>query len=251
MSDWVFLRGLMREQRHWGKFVEEFQIYFPDVKVHPLDLPGNGELNHAKSPSSIAGMVEVYRRQLSSRGIVPPYRILSVSMGAMVAVHWMSSYPEELDCAVLINTSMRPFSPWYQRLHSRNYLLISKLLLTRASARQWEDAILRMTTRHPREDVIQEWQELREYWPVSSLNALRQLWAAARFHVPPRKPVTKMLLLASARDSLVSVKCSKTIATSWDVCLEIHPSAGHDLTLDDGPWVAKKILNWLLNNTAA
>ena len=44
-----------------------------------------------------------------------------MSLGAMVAVDWAARHPEELAGCVLINTSLRPFSPWYQRLRPANY----------------------------------------------------------------------------------------------------------------------------------
>jgi pimeloyl-ACP methyl ester carboxylesterase len=245
MSDWIFLRGLMREQRHWGSFVREFEARLPAAKAYPVDLPGNGELNYLRSPTTVKEMVEACRSQVQEQGLAPPYRFVAVSMGAMVAVQWATTYPEEVGAMVLVNTSMRPFSAFYQRLRPQNYASIFGLTLSRASSGRWEKAILRMTTHHPRDDVLASWQSLRERTPVSRWNALRQLWAAARFRAPLQKPLPSVLLLASAQDQLVSAACSEAIAKQWDVPLRVHPSAGHDLTLDDGPWVATQMLCWL------
>ena len=41
--DWVLLRGLTREARHWGGFPERLGAAL-GVEVHCLDLPGNGHL---------------------------------------------------------------------------------------------------------------------------------------------------------------------------------------------------------------
>jgi len=111
MNDWIFLRGLVREQRHWGAFVRQFETCIADAKVHPLDLPGNGALNTMRSPLTMLEMVNVCRSQLQQQGLAPPYRIVSVSMGSMVAVQWAHGYPDEVASMVLINTSMRPFKP--------------------------------------------------------------------------------------------------------------------------------------------
>jgi hypothetical protein len=35
------------------------------------------------------------------------------------------------------------------------------------------------------------------------------------------------------------------IARRWHCSIAIHPTAGHDLPLDAGDWVAKEILAWL------
>jgi len=69
-----------------------------------------------------------------------------MSLGAMVAVAWAQSHPEEVAAQVLINTSMRRFSPLYQRLRPANYLPLLRLLLTGAALQDWERAILHMTS---------------------------------------------------------------------------------------------------------
>ena len=97
MSTWVLLRGLMRESRHWGDFPELFQNAMEGQHVVALDFPGNGSLHAQTSASSIEGMVNSARSQLQQLGFVPPYRLLAISLGAMVAVAWSDLYPDELE----------------------------------------------------------------------------------------------------------------------------------------------------------
>jgi hypothetical protein len=54
-----------------------------------------------------------------------------------------------------------------------------------------------------------------------------------------------MLILASAMDQLVEARCSIRLAGRWQTGLALHPSAGHDLPLDDGVWVARKTGEWV------
>jgi len=251
MSDWIFLRGLVREQRHWGGFVREFESRMLGTKAYPVDFPGNGALNHMRSPLTIMEMVDTCRSQIQEQGLSAPYRIVSISMGAMVAVQWAHVYPDEVACMVLMNTSMRPFSRFYQRLRPANYIPLLQLILAGASARHWEEAILKMTSHQPGEPVLESWTHLRERFPVSRWNATRQLWAAARFRAPTQKPRAAILLVASERDQLVSVACSKAIAERWNIPLQVHPTAGHDLTLDDGPWVVDQVQRWLSSSESA
>lgn len=246
MSTWVFLRGLTRESRHWGDFVALFQNAMPGHTVVLLDLPGNGILNQQRSPSQVQDMVAYCRTALAARQLAPPYHLLAMSLGAMVAVAWADAHPQEVAAQVLINTSLRPFSPFYQRLQPHNYATLAKLVLFGATPAAWENAILQMTSNVRNETVLPLWQALRIERPVSRTNALRQLLAAARFRAPQRKPVTPTLVLASAQDHLVSVECSKILATQWHNAIRLHPSAGHDLPLDDGPWVAAQIRQWHL-----
>ena len=145
-QNWIFLRGLVRDGRHWGSFVAEFEQTIPEARVVMLDVPGNGALNALTSPTTVRGMVEHCRAQLQVRGVAGPHRILAVSMGAMLAAEWSHAYPDEVQAQVLINTSMRPFSAFYQRLRPANYGTLFRLLWGRTSAHDWERAILRMTT---------------------------------------------------------------------------------------------------------
>lgn len=241
MATWVFLRGLVREQRHWGNFVHTFQSALPASQVTMLDLPGNGALHHLPSPTTVQGMVHSCRQQLQAMGLPGPYRLLAMSMGAMIAAQWSLDHPEEVQSQVLINTSMRPLSPVYHRLRVGNYAAMLLLVLGPATPLQWERAILRMTTNTPHDDVLPQWVQWRRQYPVSGANALRQLWAAARFRVGLARPGTPTLILASRQDHLVSVRCSERLAAQWQVPLRLHPTAGHDLPLDDGSWVVQQI----------
>jgi pimeloyl-ACP methyl ester carboxylesterase len=241
MATWIFLRGLTRESRHWGDFVGHFQQAMPEAQVLALDLPGNGQLNQETSPLCIHDMVAHCRAQLAMRRLEPPYHLLAMSLGAMVAVAWAQAHPQEVAANVLINTSMRPFSPFYQRLLPANYGVLSKLVILGASPEIWERTILRITTHQTSDAVLPVWRALRQDSPVSRANALRQLFAAARFRAVVGKAAVRTLLLASEHDQLVSVECSKSMAKAWQCPLHLHPTAGHDLPLDDGPWVVRQV----------
>ena len=242
---WIFLRGLTRESRHWGDFVGQFQHAVPGIRVVTLDLPGNGRLNQLHSPACVQDMVAHCRAQLELRNMKPPYHVLAMSLGAMVAVAWSQSHPQELAANVLINTSMRPFSPFYQRLRPANYGALSKLAVVGAPPEVWERTVLRVTCNHATADVLPLWIALRRENPVSWANTFRQLVAAARFRAPAVKPLAPTLVLASEHDHLVSVECSRTLAWHWKCALRVHASAGHDLPLDDGLWVAAQVREWL------
>jgi pimeloyl-ACP methyl ester carboxylesterase len=248
MNTWILLRGLTREIRHWGPFIGQFEQAMPEARVVALDLPGNGRLNQQNSPLRVQEMVAHCRTHLALRNIKPPYNVLAMSLGAMVAVAWADAYPQEVAANVLINTSMRPFSPFYQRLQPANYGVLLKLVLLDATPEAWERTILHITSNQAIDEVLPRWLALRRECPVSRANALRQLVAAARFRAPVAKPLVATLVLACEQDQLVSVNCSKALAQHWQCALRLHPSAGHDLPLDDGPWVAAQVLAWLTEN---
>jgi len=245
MSTWIFLRGLTREARHWGEFPAIFRSAIADADIVALDLPGNGRLHQMASPLSIEEMAEYCRSELRSRGIPPPYHLLAMSLGAMVAVAWAADHPQEIRASVLVNTSLRPFSPFYQRLRPHNYPALGKLAFLGGDDREWEELILRLTSNHVdrRTDVLDAWLSYRRECPVSRRNVIRQLFAASQYRAPTIKPPVRMLILTSAADALVAPRCSKQLALQWQAEIVVHPTAGHDIPLDDGPWVAEQVRN--------
>lgn len=243
---WIFLRGLTRSSAHWGSFIDEFETAL-SARVIALDLPGNGTLWQERSPPSVAQMAQWCQQELQRRCIGKPVGVLAMSLGGMVAAQWALQQPQTVRELVLINTSMRPFSPFWQRMRPASFLSLVRLALIGASMQVWEREILRLTTRHARHEVLKEWCAERAQRPVSGLNAMRQLLAAARYRAPELGPPVPTLVLAGQCDQLVSVQCAMEIAKRWNTALQLHPSAGHDLTLDDGPWVAASVQQWRAN----
>lgn len=245
MSTWVLLRGLVRETRHWGEFPQQMQLRFPEAKIIAFDLPGNGRLFQERSPISIKAMAEFCSNTLRQRGYPPPYNVLALSLGAMVAVEWCSVAPDEISACVLINTSMRPFSRFYHRLRPENYLSLLSVAGGRQIAAR-ESLIWRLTTRMQGggRATIAQWMQYQEEYPVSQTNTVRQLLAAMRFRAPRQVPTVPILVLASERDALVNVQCSKRLAQAWELAIKLHPEAGHDLPLDDSTWVLDQLANW-------
>ena len=244
---WIFLRGLTRETAHWGSFPADFEQALPGSKVICLDFPGNGELHHMTSPMSISTMVTYCRDELIRRGHPPPYFLLAMSLGAMVATEWSYCGTGEVKGSVLINSSLGKFSPFYHRMRPRNYLPLLRLVLLIRDPAEAERITLQMTSNRAaqRMQVIDDWVQARIKHPVSRANALRQVVAALRYRVRSGEPDTDVLILSSKQDALVHVNCSLAIASRWKCPMQLHPRAGHDLVLDDPNWVIDKVQQWL------
>lgn len=246
MTTWLLLRGLTREAGHWGRFADELQGALGSATVIAIDLPGAGLLHDMRSPARIEDIAARCREQALAQGLQPPFHLVALSLGAMVAVAWAKAHAGEIAAAVLINTSLGTFCPPWRRLRPGAYPALSRLLLPAADGAQ-EAVIYRLTSNRPAhaDEIVKDWAALRRLHPVAASNALRQLWAAARYRPQSPPEHARLLVLASRGDRLVDPECSRRLASAWRAdCFE-HPSAGHDLPLDDGPWVAARIAEWL------
>jgi pimeloyl-ACP methyl ester carboxylesterase len=241
---WVFLRGLSRARGHWGSFAEDFRGAFPDAIVELPDLPGTGERRGVRAPLSIAATLDEVRAALATEG---PVWLVGLSMGSMAAFEWMRRYPAEVAGAVLINTSLGGLSrPWRRLRFSAAVRLLRATAATDPRAR--EQRVFDLTSTRP--DLagvtVSRWAELAHQQPVRRINVARQLLAAARYRPRPfTRPIPALLLLTSRGDRLVDPECSRALARAVPgATLLEHPSAGHDLPLDDPAWVLQAIASW-------
>lgn len=250
---WVLLRGLTREARHWGdmklQLKHQLNLTFPPARhqVVALDLPGNGALFAQASPVSVRGMVEAARRQLLATGAKPPYALVAMSLGGMVATDWAQRYPREVARLVLINTSMRPYSGITERLRPASWLRLAWLAAHWRNPDSAERIIHQLTCSadSSRNDDLPGWVAIRKSAPVSAASALRQMLAAARFRCAATPPRCPALVLSSTADRLVDARCSAALAAAWLAPHYRHPWAGHDLPHDDAAWVTQRITGWL------
>ena len=235
----VLLRGLMRECRHWGDFGARQQQAL-GIPLATPDLAGNGQRWRERSPANVAAMVDDLRLQLGPAQ--PPYLLVALSLGGMVALEWARLYPDEVAGIVLINSSARPLSSLWQRLRPRSWLSLLTQGLQVAAKR--EPGIWQLTSNRTVDpETIRHWQQWAGECPVSASNGIRQLWAASQYRLllPPTVP---MLVLTSRGDRLVDWRCSNALATRCGAALQVHPEAGHDLPLDDSNWCVAHIADW-------
>ena len=249
--DWVFLRGLSREQRHWGGFPEVFQQAVAEARVHCLDLPGTGTEAHRASPATIPGIVEDLRaRFLALRASCEgPFALLGMSLGGMVAMQWCADHPEDFVRVCLVNTSAGDLNPPWDRIEPRALWNAVQALATRDPLAR-ERLVLSMVTRC-RDDVAaiaEDWARIAQDRPVRRATVVRQLAAASRFRSPERLPIPA-LVLAGARDLLASPSCARALAERFGAPLEVHPEAGHELSLDAPEWFADQVAAWVRGAT--
>src|SRR5690606_9448607 len=127
---------------------------------------------------------------------------------------------------------------------ARNYFQILKSAFeTDALIR--ETQILRMTSN--RQSQIEKYavpfSEFSNQYKVFAKNLFRQLVLAGEIRIEPN-PFKNVLVVYSEKDRFVSSKCSKVIANEFKYMSASHPTAGHDLPLDEPQWLLETIDNF-------
>ncbi len=241
---WLFLRGLAREQRHWGPFPRMFERQVPEARVHCLDLPGAGTEHGRASPTTIDGIVADLRaRWLALRDAhAGPWALLGMSLGGMVGMAWCAEHPEDFARLVLGGSSAGDLSRPWRRFDLRIVPAALAAMAERSPARR-EEKILAFNARLCASPaaVAAAWAA---FPPMEPGNIVRQLRAATAFRVPARLEVP-VLVLAGARDPLADPSCSRLLASQLGAPLRLHPGAGHELALDAPDWMAAEIAAWL------
>lgn len=251
--NWVFLRGLARETAHWGTFLDEFQKAFPKDKIHALDLPGCGKYFSINSPLSLQKITEHVRKDFLKSGDKGAFTyVVALSLGAMVTIDWITRYPKELAGAVLINLSVGGISPFYRRLRIKALSSVLKIFLA-SRLEQRERKMLELVSNRPEiyDQVEKEWVGIQKKRPIKKRNGIYQLWAAFTFSPKADLKGKPVLLLSSEKDRLVDTRCSKDIASEWNLELRTHPESGHDLVLDAPGWALSEIQSWIKTKRAS
>lgn len=238
-TNWIFIRGLARHSVHWGPFLETFQKTFPEAHIEQLDNSGTGNQAHIPSLLTISESVRDLRRRskILHKG---PVHLMTISLGSMMGIHWASQYPKEVTSLTVMNTSDPRNSRFWERLQPQNYVRILSALGRKPENDQLEELIFEMIA--PTTPNREKWARIfAEQKAITPLNFARQLLAASSFRLPTQKPPMPVLILASRGDQLVNPVCSERIAKQWNEEVVWHPTAGHDIALEDPQWVCDQI----------
>jgi pimeloyl-ACP methyl ester carboxylesterase len=242
---WIFLRGLVREQRHWGEFRPAFQKRFglEEDQVIALDFPGIGTENQREFPLSMAALVEDLRaRARIAAG--EKVTIFSMSLGSMCALQWASMHPGEIAGLVVVNTSAANLSSVTDRASWFAWKSFGKIFASR-NVFERERHVLELTSnlKTDRGDLVEFWASFAPPKRDFLRTASKQLWVASRFSAPASLSVP-LLVLSSSADRLVSAKCSAVLARRYGVENHVHLKGGHDLILDDPEWIIQRTAEW-------
>ena len=241
---WLLLRGLVREQRHWGSFPEALADRAKS-RVLCLDLPGVGTERDRPSPTRIGGIVEDLRARLQARQSGETWGIFAPSLGGMIAMAWVEAHPEDFVRIAVCNTSTRDLGGVFERFSPSALGTVLAALPGVAFgedplARESRTLALVANTPHGRAQAATFAGYARET-PIGVDVLVRQLLAASRTSAPAALAIPA-LVLCSDGDRLCSPQISRRLAERLGARLAVHPAAGHDLPLDDPEWVIRELL---------
>ena len=246
--NWLFLRGLAREQRHWGHMLESFEARVPNAKTYCIDLPGAGTEYQVTCPLTIAGMVAQMRPRFLELKEKHPgeWGIFGISLGGMITMHWAGNFPSDFQRVVMANTSAANLSvPWRRIDFTKLPGIVGALAESDRVMR--EKRIMDMTTcvitDAEKMAIAQKHALFQADFPMARTNVIRQLAAATR-HIAPEKIQSPVLVLSGGHDPFTDPGCHKRIAEYFHAPLRVHPEAGHDLSLDAPDWVSDEIATW-------
>jgi esterase/lipase len=135
-------------------------------------------------------------------------------------------------------------APFWKRLTPNSMAIVWQAFFEKDIAKR-EKAIIEMTSNLKKNDpqLIDSWIKIAQKNNFSKITAINQLAAAAQFSLPNKIKIP-MFVLTSRADRMVNYECSKHIAEKYKVPIKIHPTAGHDIAIDDPNWVIEQVVNW-------
>lgn len=245
--NWLLLRGLSREARHWGRFLDVLSGAMPSARLFTLDLPGTGTENARPSPLDIRGITDDLRarwRAVAARE-EGPWAIYAVSLGGMVAMDWCARHPGDFSRAVLASTSSADVGSPLRRFSIGSIGGVLRAAFARDPVAR-ERVVLDMVARivPDPDEVARAWAAIHADRPVSARNVAAQMRAASRFASPAQIDVP-LLVLVGLGDQMVDPVCSTKLAAKYGARFAAHPTGGHDLAVDAPEWVADEIAEWL------
>lgn len=240
---WIFLRGLTRGNIHWSRFPEVFKSHCPDAQVEFLEIPGNGYAHNETTPMDAKQIVDLLRSKSEFVQKGESFNLCGISLGGMIALKWIELYPKEIESLNVINSSLSQFSPFYKRLIPNNYETLLKAIFSEDTFIQ-EEMVLKITSNKFEETKgnISKYAEFSNQYKMKKLNFLRQLVMAKNIQIES-VPFVPFKVISSRKDRLVHYTCSREIFRNLGGVQYIHPSAGHDLPLDEPEWLSEILIS--------
>lgn len=245
----LLLRGLGRTSAHWLDFPNHLKDNLDIVnEVKCIDLPGFGHESDASSPITIKGITDFVLSRFELFPTNKNWITISVSLGGMVNMHWLSDTEKSalIKGSIIINSSSSDIANPFERASIKS---LSKIVRAGISTDNYvKEKHIASFVNHqcPDEETLRRLAQVNEKFPIGIPAFLKQLIAASQFK-SPRYLYRPTMFVNSKNDVMVNPICSERLAKKFDCQLETHPSAGHDLPIEDPTWLVERVGNFLRN----
>lgn len=242
----VLIRGLARGNAHWLDFPERLKASFPNSNIECLEIPGNGDRNSEMTPLDPLIVIHDFRRTIFQK-YRAPICLIGVSLGGMLALKWAEEFPNDIQSAFILNSSLGQISNPFLRLRPAAYGAVFSSLFAQNKMSREKNILNLISNLKSRDEItIQKFGYIANKNSTNISNFFRQLILANAIRILG-KPKSEIFVLTSKDDKMVSYKCSIAIADFLSAPYFVHQTAGHDLTLDDPDWVIAKIQSCIGN----
>ncbi|MFM2482381.1 alpha/beta fold hydrolase [Celerinatantimonas sp. YJH-8] len=233
----VLIRGLMGDASYWDYFKQLLEQRL-QRNVYLLDLTTAFDRDESVH---LDEWVERLRQHLNEEFGHRRCHLVSLSLGAVVALNWQQRFPDEVASCTFINAA---FIDGQQRWQPQRWWLLIKLAVLTLWPGNRPERWLRW---------LSAWPTLHSPWPDDKEPPVNVRRLVAQYQILLKgvafsQPSAPCQLLVSRHDRLVHCSHSYQLAERWQSPLFPHLSAGHDLALDDPRWVCEKITDWVIRH---
>ncbi|MCP4911649.1 MAG: alpha/beta hydrolase [Oligoflexia bacterium] len=243
----LLLRGLGRTSAHWLDFPEHLKNNLSMVnEVKCIDLPGFGHESDEASPLTIKGITDFVFSKFELLPTSPNWITISVSLGGMVNMHWLSDTERSahIKGSIIINSSSSDIAHPFERASIKSLSKIIKAGISRDNYVKEKHIASFVNHQCPSEETLKRLAKVNDQFPIKIPSFIKQLLAASHFK-SPQYLYRPTLFVRSKNDVMVNPVCSERLASKYNCQLETHPSAGHDLPIEDPAWLVEKVGNFL------
>ena len=243
----VLLRGLGRWSEHWLGF--EGLLVSRGLRVITIDGRGFGKSQQTKISSKMR-MVDLADdvAQILTKESPAGAHLVGLSLGGMVAISLAAMNPQLVRSLMIVNSSVS--ASGMKRLTRRALVSLVKVICrTKYSYQALTEAVLsEYTTAAKKNAMAQAWSGIDGRHKIPLAQLWRQIIIASKFNgsmemTSLRCPVT---IVRCAADRFVDPSNSDFIHRQIKGSRLIsHPTAGHELAVDDPEWFANVIIDFV------
>ncbi|MEM1325803.1 MAG: alpha/beta hydrolase [Bacteroidota bacterium] len=249
------LRGLSREHRHWGEdFISALKKQFPDAKYTFMDLPGAGDHHDQKSYLSVKKMANFLHEQHGDSLAAHKGNniLLATSLGGIVALEWIDSYPDDFGGIIMVSSSFKGICKGKERAQPKAKREMMSILLTGDMPKR-EQKLLNINSNHRADDeaLLQQWIQIQEERPISRWTMVKQGIGGMLYRPKKKKVTIPVLILGSLEDRLVAPSCICKVGDWYKGEYAFHPDSGHGMPIDAPEWMMNVSADWWERQLAA